>query len=652
MILPRIANAEQSTKVLQVFEIDYFYGWYKDVPSTQIGGFMLKKWLLFGLLATIGIQCSSAFKQSPKDTAAETQRFNEFLDKTFDEFLVLHPESMSRFGKKENYDKLNDYSEAMELKLHAMNQQKLKELKGFDRASLDVQAKLSYDLFKSDLERGLQDFRWKDYNYAIHQQGGVHTDLPTFMINIHKVDSEKDLQDYIARLQQFPRVFSEVEAQIRRSQKQGVIPPKFAFASIYKSTANILKGAPFAKTNADSPLWTDIKKKTRGIKLKPEQQKLYLAQAQKVLTDTVKPAYEQLLKVVQELETHATVDDGAWKFPNGADFYNSRLARYTTTKMTADEIHQLGLKNVARLRTDMEKIQLKLGVKGSLQDFFKNVRADNSQYYPATPTGRSAYLKQAEKYLANIQTKVPNYFRLIPKTPMVVKSVEKYREEGAGKAFYEEPSDDGSRPGMYYVNLRDLKDVPKFEAEALLYHEGIPGHHFQIALGIELKSLPKYRRYKGYTAFVEGWALYTERLGKEMGGYQDDYAELGRLSMEMVRACRLVVDTGVHSKKWTREQAIAYMNENLPVNPGMQIEQVERYIIWPGQATAYMVGMLKIVELREKAQKALGEKFDIRDFHDVVLGNGAVSLDVLEALVDKYIADKNVADKSTAEKKV
>ncbi len=602
---------------------------------------MLQKWLLLGILATMGIQCSS----TPKDTVAETQRFNEFLDKTFDEFLSLHPESMSRFGKKESYDKLNDYSEAMELKLNAMNQQKLKELEGFHRASLDVQAKLSYDLFKTDLERGLQDFRWKDYNYAVHQQGGVHTDLPTFMINIHKVDNEKDLQDYIARLEQFPRVFSEVEAQIRRSQKQGVIPPKFAFASIYKSTANILKGAPFAKSNADSPLWADIKKKTREIKLKPEQQKLYLAQAQKVLTDTVKPAYEALLKVVQELETHATVDDGAWKFPNGADFYNSRLARYTTTKMTADEIHQLGLKNVARLRADMEKIQQKLGVKGSLQDFFKSVRADNNQYYPATPAGRSSYLKQAEKYLANIQAKVPSYFRLIPKTPMVVKSVEKYREEGAGKAFYEEPSDDGSRPGMYYVNLRDLKDVPKFEAEALLYHEGIPGHHFQIALGIELKSLPKYRRYKGYTAFVEGWALYTERLGKEMGGYQDDYAELGRLSMEMVRACRLVVDTGVHSKKWTREQAIAYMNENLPVNPGMQIEQVERYIIWPGQATAYMVGMLKIVELREKAQKALGEKFDIRDFHDVVLGNGAVSLDVLGALVDTYITDKSVANK-------
>jgi uncharacterized protein (DUF885 family) len=318
--------------------------------------------------------------------------------------------------------------------------------------------------------------------------------------------------------------------------------------------------------------------------------------------------------------------------------------------MTADEIHKLGLENVARLRADMEAIQKKLGINGSLQDFFKNVRADKNQYYAATPTGRAAYLKQAEKYLANVQTKVPTYFRLIPKTPMVIKSVEKYREEGAGKAFYEEPSDDGSRPGTYYVNLRDLNDVPKFEAEALLYHEGIPGHHFQIALGIELKSLPKYRRYKGYTAFVEGWALYTERLGKEMGGYQDDYAELGRLSMEMVRACRLVVDTGVHSKKWTREQAIAYMNENLPVNPGMQIEQVERYIIWPGQATAYMVGMLKIVELREKAQKALGEKFDIRDFHDVVLGNGAVSLDVLEALVGKYIADKSTVDKNTTDK--
>lgn len=602
------------------------------------GVFMIKNWFVLIGIVLVLVQCSSA----PKDTVAETQRFNEFLDKVFDEYLQLHPENLSRFGKKEQYDKLNDYSEALDFKIHELNKKRLQDLKQFDRDSLEAQAQLSYDLFKADMERSLRDFRWRDYNYAVTQQSGVHTDLPTFMINIHKVESEKDLQDYISRLKEFPRVFAEVSDQIRRSQKQGVVPPKFVFASIYKSSENILKGQPFSKTKVDSPLWADFKQKARGLKIEAAKQKSYLAQAEAVFKEQVQPAYDGLLKTVRELEQHASTEDGAWKFPKGAEFYNSRLERYTTTKMTADEIHQLGLKNVARLREDMMALQKKLGIQGSLQDFFKKVRTDKSQYYAQTSSGKSAYLKQAEKYLANIQTKVPNYFRLIPKTPMVVRAVEKYREEGAGKAFYEEPSDDGTRPGTYYVNLRDLKDVPKFEAEALLYHEGIPGHHFQIALGIELKSLPKYRRYKGYTAFVEGWALYTERLGKEMGGYQNDYAELGRLSMEMVRACRLVVDTGIHSKKWTREQAIAYLNENLPVNPGMQIEQVERYIIWPGQATAYMVGMLKIVELREKAQKALGEKFDIRDFHDVVLGNGAVSLDVLESKVNQYIAEKKV----------
>jgi uncharacterized protein (DUF885 family) len=596
---------------------------------------MLQKGLVLIFLMVATLQCSHS---SPQKIAEESKRFNEFLDKSFDEFLNMHPEQLSRFGKKDQYDKLNDYSEAMDVKLQGLAQLQLQALKRFRRDDLDAQARLSYDLFKSDLERTLQDYRWKDYEYAVNQQSGVHTDLPTFMINIHKVESEKDLQDYISRLKEFSRVFTEVEGQLIRSQKQGIVPPKFVFPSIYKASENILTGAPFAKSKVDSPLWADVKQKTSKLKITAALRKTYLAQAESALKENVKPAYESLLKAVRELEKQATTDDGAWKFPQGESFYNSRLARYTTTKMTADEIHQMGLKNVARLRADMEKIQQKLGIKGSLQDFFKTLRNDKNQYYPSTAAGRAAYLSQAEKYLATIQTKVPNYFRLIPKTPMVVKPVEKYREVGAGKAFYEEPSDDGVRPGVYYVNLRDMKDVPKFEAEALLYHEGIPGHHFQIALAIELKELPKYRRYTGYTAFVEGWALYTERLGKEMGGYKDDYTELGRLSMEMIRACRLVVDTGIHSKKWTREQAIAYFNENLPVNPGAQIEQIERYIIWPGQATAYMVGMLKIVELREKAQKAMGTQFDIREFHAAVLGNGAVSLDVLESLVNQYIS--------------
>lgn len=591
-------------------------------------------------ILVFGLVIDGCSHQSKVDQATESKRFNDFLDQTFDEALSFYPESLSRFGKKDHYDKLNDYSEAFELKMHAFNQQKLKALQQFQRSSLDAQAGLSYDLFKNDMERRIRDFQWKDYNYALTQQSGPHTDLPTFMINIHKVESEKDLQDYISRLKEFPRVFAQTEEQMARSEKIGVIPPKFVFAPIYESTQNILKGAPFQKSNVDSPLWSDFKQKLTKLKLKPDQKKNYLTQTEDILKNSIQPAYDKLLTSVRNLEKRATADDGAWKFPRGDEFYKVRLQRYTTTAMSAEEIHQLGLQNVARLRADMETVKERIGFKGTLQEFFKFVRTDQKQYYPGTPAGRKEYLAQSEKHLAEIQKKVPSYFRLIPKTPMVIKPVEKYREVGAGKAFYEEPSDDGSRPGTYYVNLREMKDAPKFEAEALFYHEGIPGHHFQIALGIELKNLPKYRRYSGYTAFVEGWALYTERLGKEMGGYKDDYAELGRLSMEMIRACRLVVDTGIHAKKWTRDQAIAYMNENLPVNPGMQIEQVERYIVWPGQATAYMVGMLKIVQLREKAQKELADKFDIRDFHDVVLGNGAVSLDVLESLVQQYIKEK------------
>lgn len=602
---------------------------------------------LRGLLIVLsGLLLLSCSHSQPVDPVAESKRFNQFLDQSFDEVLHLFPESLSYFGKKDQYDKLNDYSEAFDIQFHEMTKQKLKKVKEFSRKNLDAQTQLSYDLYRAELERRIEGFQWKDYRYALSQQNGVHTDLPTFMINIHKVDDEKDLKDYLSRLKEFPRVFKQVGEQMQLSAKKGIVPPKFVFPSIYTSAQNVLKGAPFENSKNDSPLWSDFKQKMNKLKLSSAQKKVYIADAEATLKTSVEPAYTHLLSVVKEVEKQATDDDGAWKFPRGQEFYNNQLERITTTKMTADQIHELGLRNVARLRADMEALKTKLGFKGSLQDFFKSVRNDKKQYYPQTAAGRAAYLKQSEKHLAEIQKKIPQFFRLIPKTPMVIKPVEKFREQGAGKAFYEQPSDDGKRPGTYYVNLRDMKDAPRFEAEALFYHEGIPGHHFQIALGIELTNLPKFRRYGHQTAFVEGWALYTERVGKEMGGYKDDYAELGRLSMEMIRACRLVVDTGIHSQKWTRQKAIDFMTENLPVNSGMIVEQVERYVIWPGQATAYMVGMLKIVELREKAQAALGSQFDVRDFHDVVLGNGAVSLDVLEQLVNQYIAQKQSMEKA------
>lgn len=600
----------------------------------------MRKALQYVTLGLFYVALTACASSSPQEKQKATQKFNEYLDARFDEFLAYSPEGLAYFGKKEQYSKLDDHTEAFQQKMHERSKAILKELGQFNRKDLEPQAQLSYDLMKKDLERGLADYQWKNYRYAVNQQGGVHSDLPTFMINIHRVDNEQDLKDYISRLKEFKRVFTEIGDQVLRSKDAGIIPPKFVYPYVYDSAKKVTSGKPFDTSKGDSPLFADFKSKLKKLKLTAALNKEYTAQAESALKTEVAQGYESLMTVMQQVEKSATTDDGAWKFPRGEEFYNSRLNRYTTTNLTADEIHTLGLKNVARLRTEMEGIRARLGFKGTLTEFFVKLRKDPKQYFPNSEAGRQGYLRLANGYLNSVNKKVPEYFRLIPKAPMEVRPVEKYREASAGKAFYDQPSDDGSRPGIYYVNLADMKNVPKFEAEALLYHEGIPGHHFQIALAIELRNLPKMRRYNYYTAYTEGWGLYTERLAKDMGGYKDAYSELGRLSMEMTRACRLVVDTGIHSKKWTREQAISFFNENLPVAPDAQKEQIERYIIWPGQATAYMIGMLKILDLRAQAQQALGDKFDYRDFHDVVLQNGALPLDVLDANVKTYIGEK------------
>lgn len=568
--------------------------------------------------------------------ANETARFNEHVDQEFERVLAESPQGLTNFGRKERYHELNDLTEAFRLKMLETRKSQLAGLKSFDRASLDAQARLTYELFEKSLIEDIEDFQWRNYRYPVTQHGGVHTELPTFMINKHKVLNEKDLRDYVARLGEFKRVFVETVEQIRRSESEGIVPPKFVFAPVIDAAGKVIQGRPFDKSAKDSPLLADFKSKLAKLNLLGPEAKELSNQAERALLESVQSGYQTLIAALKDQETRATNDAGAWKFPRGQEFYAVRLNRFTTTTLSADQIHELGLKNVERLRGEMLKVKERLGIKGDLKDLFKASRTDKNQYFPNTEAGRQAYLKLANSFLTSMNAKVPEYFHAIPKTPMEIRAVEKFRENSSGKAFYDRPSDDGSRPGVYYVNLKEMKDVPKFEAEALLYHEGTPGHHFQIAGAIEMKGLPKLRRYGRFTAYSEGWGLYTELLGKEMGGYKDPYSELGRLSMEMLRAGRLVVDTGIHHKKWTREQALKYFSENLPVSEGSQREQIERYIVMPGQATAYMVGMLKILELRERARQRLGEKFDIRDFHAVILSSGAVPLDTLEKLVSDY----------------
>ena len=354
------------------------------------------------------------------------------------------------------------------------------------------------------------------------------------------------------------------------------------------------------------------------------------------------PAYQHLISYIEtDLKPKSTVDAGVWKLKDGAKFYSFCLRRETTTEMTAEQIHELGLKEVARIHGEMGEIMKKVGFKGDLQAFFEFMRTDKRFYYPQTPKGKADYVKKATAVIDAMRARLPDLFITMPKAPLVVKQVEPFREATAGSAFYDAPAPDGTRPGTYYLNTYDMKVQSDFEIEALAYHEGIPGHHMQLAIAQEMTSLPKFRRFgDGFTAYVEGWGLYSEWIPKEMGFYSDPYRDFGRLSMELFRSCRLVVDTGIHTKKWTREQSIKYYKENTPTGDTEIEGMVDRHCVMPGQATAYKIGMIELQNLRAKAKTALGAKFDIRKFHEVVLTNGAVSLDVLDDLVQQYIDNK------------
>jgi uncharacterized protein (DUF885 family) len=388
-----------------------------------------------------------------------------------------------------------------------------------------------------------------------------------------------------------------------------------------------------------SALLEDFSKKVGDLKdLNEEERERLVAEAKKALIDSFKPAYEKLIAYLGELEKRATDDAGVWKFPDGAAFYEYALRRTTTTDLTANQIHEIGLKEVKRIHDEMRRIKEKVGFKGDLNAFFKFVREDPRFYLPDTEEGRQKYLAQATSIIDTMRGRLDQLFLTKPKAQLEVKAVEKFREKSAGQAFYNQPAADGSRPGMFYVNLSNMRGKPTSSLEALAYHEGIPGHHMQIAIAQELTGVPKFRKFSvGYTAYVEGWGLYSELLPKEIGFYQDPYSDFGQLALELWRAARLVVDTGLHSKRWTREQAIDYLKQNTSNAEADCVDSINRYIVMPSQATAYKIGMLKILELREKAKKQLGNKFDIRQFHEVVLTSGAVPLDVLEELVDRWV---------------
>lgn len=589
---------------------------------------------------------ASVEEQSPTTAqVSESQRANAFFERVFEESAARRPESLTFLGRKDRADEWNDLSEEYANESIEIVKKQLVELQAFDRSKLDDATALSYDLLVQAMEEEIEDNKWRLYNYPVNQMFGRHSGVVSLLINQHRISDVKDAENYIARLNAVPTLFDQLITNIEARTAANIIPPKFVFPHVIRDSNNIIKGAPF-DDGEPSALLADFNKKLNalsekeGSELSAEKKAELSEAATLALSNSVKPAYQKLVAHLTELEAKATTDDGIWKWKDGADFYNVALKRTTTTDLTSDQIHEIGLKEVARIHDEMRAIKDKVNFDGDLKAFMQFMRDDEQFYYPNTDEGKARYLNEATALIEDMKGKLDEMFIIKPKAELNVKAVEAFREQSAGKAFYQRPSEDGTRPGLYYANLYDMKAMPTYQMAALAYHEGIPGHHMQLAIQQELKDVPKFRKFGGYTAYIEGWGLYSEYLPKEFGAYQDPYSDFGRLAMELWRACRLVVDTGIHAKKWTREEGIAYYTNNTPNAVSDGVKMVERHIVMPSQATAYKIGMLKILELRANAKEKLGDKFDIREYHDEILKYGPLPLNAVEAKVDAWVAAK------------
>ena len=571
-------------------------------------------------------------------TAQQDARLLAFLDAAFDAQVALSPESLTSLGSRQDYGQLDDYTLEADAKSLALAERQLAEMQArFDPATLGPSARLSYELFQRQVERERESARFSAYGFPVSTNGTPAGDIPVFLINQHRVESIADAEAYIARLRDSKRVMDETVAVMRQQAAMEIVPPAMVFEPATADARSILQGAPFTD-GEDNPLWADFQEKVTALAIADAEKARLLAEGRAALVGPFRSGVETLIAGIAAVEPQATGNDGAWSLPDGEAYYANRLANWTTTDLTAEQIHTIGLEQVAAIRAEMEAVKQQIGFEGTLEQFFDALRSDPAYKYPDTAEGRESYLEEARTLIANVMAKAPLYFERLPKADLEVRAVEPFREDTASVAFYNRPAPDGSRPGIFYVNLADMNQVNRVQTDAIAAHEGAPGHHFQIARAQELEGLPKFRRFGGYGAYTEGWGLYSERLADEMGVYTTPEQRFGMLSLQMWRAIRLVLDTGIHSKRWSREQAIDYFRANSPNSERDIQKEVDRYINNPGQATSYMIGQLKIAELRARAERELGGDFDIRAFHEAVLGQGALPLDALERQVEAYIA--------------
>ncbi len=595
----------------------------------------------FGLGLAAGLVATSAARAQGGPATADAD-LTAYLDAAFEAELAQLPEQLTQMGRKDRQDQLSDPSDAAAARRLAWRRRSVAEMRQqFDRAALGEDARVSYDMWALELERAEAEAQWRGHAY-VFDRSGPHTGLPNFLINQHRVDEPADMEAYAARMEALGPTIDAYLTRATAAAAGGVRMPRFAYDQSLAEVRRLIAGAPF-DGGGDAALFADAKTKAAGLlragKIDVAGERRLLARVAEAMTGVMKPAYQRLGAWLEtDRERAGTEPRGAGSLPDGAAYYNAMLRLQTTTDMSADAIHELGLAEVRRIRAEMETLKGTIGFTGALEDFFVHLREEGRFYVANDDAGRAAYLRTAEGYLAAMKARLPEQFGRVPTADLVVRRVESFREEPGGAAHYSPSAQDGSRPGIFYVHLADTRATPIYEIEGTAYHEGWPGHHMQLALAQEMTGAPHFRSHYFYGAYGEGWGLYVERLAREMGFYTDPHSDFGRLGREIWRAIRLVVDTGIHARGWSEAQALAFYTANSPQPIGKIRSEIRRYFVTPGQATSYKVGMQHILMLRDRARAALGARYDQRRFHDMMLGQGSVPLPVLEAQVARWIA--------------
>ncbi|MGH8171878.1 MAG: DUF885 domain-containing protein [Rhodanobacteraceae bacterium] len=600
----------------------------------------LLKWLLYLILLAIslvGIFFVHIWYFKPA-------KIDWFYGRVFAQFALQSPELLSNMRILPPWldfysDDFDDASPEHEAEMAQMVKGDVDVLHRYDRNALDREGQLSYDVLDYFLTIQVEGDRFRDYDFPVNQLAGIQSSLPNFMAQTHQVNNAHDADAYIARLDKFPVKFGQVLEGLKLREQKSIVPPQFTVEEVLAQMDGFI-GKP-AKENM---LYVSFKEKLD--KLPPNvidagARDALLARAETSIDKSVYPAYRQLIDYFKALQPKAQGNFGAWHLPDGDAYYAWAVRMHTTTDMTPEQVHTLGLAEVARISSAMDAILKDKGLaEGTVGARVQQLAREPEQTFPNTPEGKAAMLKQYQAILDEVNKGLDGAFDVRPKLGVEVKAVPEFAEKTAPGAYYEPGSFDGSRPGVFFANMRNTEENPKFAMRTLAYHEGIPGHHFQISIAQELKDVPFFRRVLPFTAYAEGWALYAERLAWELGFEKDPLDNLGRLRDEMMRAVRLVVDSGIHYKHWTREQAITYMMDNTGMSETDVTAEIERYFVDPGQALAYKAGMLKILELREKAKTALGPKFQLSEFHDQMLTHGSLPLALLERVIDDWIQQK------------